>query len=440
MENSTNFSEKDAGQVNDLLGFVLDNKYSDFYRKKYAGLNIGSVSSYEDFARIPLLTKDEILGAPIDQRIFVAPDEVKRYSFSSATTRHNRPTIIPHGLAPYNIMAAKDFFTEEKMRELKVKRIMVLWPIMSSPFYRYITDPQKHTLVVMGYVNNLKLSADAAKQIKIQGLTTTATILDYFIDALEQVSFDLGSIRWVALGGEFCSAQKFAYFQSKLPNALFVFRYANSEVGTIGYRCEKMNASEPPNIYHVSRVIHIVEITDAGGKIVPLGEAGEIIVTSLGKKPFSPIRYRIGDTGYMEKRECSCGNDLRLVFGGRMNFDVLKVYGVVIHAQAIEQSLSTLSGYLDKKYQMHVFEERTEGRLRPKMVLHLKLREVYAKNKKDPYFYEIVKETVSKNLYLSSKNSLKQLVEQKIFLPLEIVFEDEWPKDGYKSKNIISHL
>jgi hypothetical protein len=60
--------------------------------------------------------------------------------------------------------------------------------------------------------------------------------------------------------------------------------------------------------------------------------------------------------------------------------------------------------------------------------------------KENHNFKKLFAEKISKNLKLSAKNTLKQLVDRGIFSPLEIIFVDSWPEGEVKSKNIISHF
>ena len=78
MKQATNFSEEMLPQINAVLKFVLENPHSDFYRQKYAGLDLYPIQSYADFQRIPPLTKDEFLVVPLKERTFVPEEEIAR--------------------------------------------------------------------------------------------------------------------------------------------------------------------------------------------------------------------------------------------------------------------------------------------------------------------------------------------------------------------------
>jgi len=436
---STTFSSEIIPQINKVLKFVLENPYSDFYRNKYRDLGIEEIKSYGDFQKIPFLTKDEFLVLPLKKRTFVPEDEIKHYSFSSGTTNYKIPTIIPH-LSFDHEDFMQYFINEKKIKALGVRRIMILSSPLSPPFLKYLTIPRKSIVMVPGDENNLDLSAKIAEELKIQGIMTSPTKLYFFIKYLIKNGFNLKHIKWIHIGGEFCSLQKFQYFKSVLPNALVNTGFATSETnGPRGYRCEYLANNERPNIFHS---VHkkLVEIADDENKILPLERDGELIHTDLRIRAFPLIRYKTKDIGSLMKYDCPCGNNLIINLGGRINFDVLRFSGVTLYANLIADAIGSVKEFLEPQFQMHVFEEKTETDLKPKLQLHVKLKKSSENLKDDPVFKKNLAYKISDCLKLSGKSTLKQLAEQGIFLPLEIVFIDSWPEKEAKTKNIISHL
>ena len=73
------FQLKYLEKIKNILDFAINNSYSDFYRKKYKGLGIKpeNIKNYEDFQKIPFLTKDEILETPLEERLFFPSENIK---------------------------------------------------------------------------------------------------------------------------------------------------------------------------------------------------------------------------------------------------------------------------------------------------------------------------------------------------------------------------
>lgn len=433
------FTEESIPQINKVLKFVLENPYSDFYRRKYKGLGIKEIKSYEDFHRIPFLTIDEFLVVPIEKRTFVSPEEIKYYSFSSGTTNHRIPNIVPHSSFGHEDFI-KYYFNEKKIAALGVNRLMLLASPSSPAFMKYLTIPRKSIVMIPGDSNNMGRMAKFANELKIDAVLATPTRLYFFIEQLIKNNFDLKRIKWVHSGGEFCSEQKFQYFKSKMPNAFINFGFATSETGgPRGYRCEYLANNNKPNVFHPVDN-KLVEVIDENDQILPFGKISELIHTDMKTKAFPLIRYKTKDIGSLARRICPCNNNFIITLGGKANFDVMKFSGVTLYTELISNAINIASYQIEPKFQMHVFEERVNRELKPKLQLHIKLKKNSENLKADIYFKKQLAEKISGSLNLSAKFTLKQMVDQNIFLPLEIIFVDAWPEDQVKAKNIISHL
>jgi phenylacetate-CoA ligase len=88
---------------------------------------------------------------------------------------------------------------------------------------------------------------------------------------------------------------------------------------------------------HISAEDIIVEIVDPAGKVLPVGESGEIVVTHLATRDFPFIRYRTGDIGIVDDHPCSCGRGLPLLreIQGRSTDFVVAHDGTVMHGLAL---------------------------------------------------------------------------------------------------------
>lgn len=59
---------------------------------------------------------------------------------------------------------------------------------------------------------------------------------------------------------------------------------------------------------HVRENHFIVEIVDADGNVVPDGEEGEMVITTIGMKAMPLLRYRTGDRTRILSGDCLCGS------------------------------------------------------------------------------------------------------------------------------------
>jgi phenylacetate-CoA ligase len=97
---------------------------------------------------------------------------------------------------------------------------------------------------------------------------------------------------------------------------------------------------------HITADDIIVEIVDANGQALPVGELGEIVVTHLATRDFPFIRYRTGDMGVLSDKVCDCGRGLPLLaeVQGRTTDFVVAQDGTVLHGLSLIYVLRDLEG------------------------------------------------------------------------------------------------
>lgn len=59
--------------------------------------------------------------------------------------------------------------------------------------------------------------------------------------------------------------------------------------------------------YHVLQLSCIMEVVDEGGRPLPRGQAGRVVLTDLTQRDFPFIRYDTGDVGVLSPEACRCG-------------------------------------------------------------------------------------------------------------------------------------
>lgn len=81
------------------------------------------------------------------------------------------------------------------------------------------------------------------------------------------------------------------------------------------------------------------------GEVLPDGEHGELVITTLTKEAIPLLRYRTGDVTSIKTGKCPCGRTLRMIEAivGRSD-DMLIVNGVNVFPSQIEHVLSTIEG------------------------------------------------------------------------------------------------
>ncbi len=143
-------------------------------------------------------------------------------------------------------------------------------------------------------------------------------------------------LRMDALGIKvaFCTSEKLYDHQREAIERIFGCAVANGygsrDAGFIAHQC-------PAGGMHLTAEDLIVEIVDAAGRVLPAGEAGEIVVTHLATGDFPFIRYRTGDVAIMDTAACACGRGLPMLkeIQGRTTDFVVARDGTVMHGLAL---------------------------------------------------------------------------------------------------------
>lgn len=111
--------------------------------------------------------------------------------------------------------------------------------------------------------------------------------------------------------------------------------YGSTEIGIIAYTCEQGD-------YHVTAGNTYLEIVDDTGNVVPRGQIGKVVLTTLGRVGTPIVRYQSGDRGILLDADCPCGRSLpRLRIFGRMT-DQIVADGNLVSPYLLEQKLLTI--------------------------------------------------------------------------------------------------
>ncbi|WP_319548366.1 DVU_1553 family AMP-dependent CoA ligase [Desulfogranum marinum] len=98
----------------------------------------------------------------------------------------------------------------------------------------------------------------------------------------------------------------------------------------------------------------LVEIVDPRtGRQLADGQAGEVVLTTLGREAMVLVRYRTGDIAVLERRPCGCGGvtaRLRSI-RGRMD-GCLLASGALLHSQDMDDYLFQIPGLLDYRVRL----------------------------------------------------------------------------------------
>ena len=130
------------------------------------------------------------------------------------------------------------------------------------------------------------------------------SILDGLLRAFESTGTKLPALRRVFCGAEVLEPSLRDRTRSQL--GVPVFDNYGSTEAFIAWQC-------PAGSYHLNAEHVMVELIDAAGRAVAIGQLGRVFVTTLENYLMPLVRYDIGDYAVAADGVCSCGRTLPLI-------------------------------------------------------------------------------------------------------------------------------
>ncbi len=313
-----------------------------FYRQRLAEAGIsapGDIRSLADLSRIPFTGKDDLRESYPKGFLAVPREEVVRLHTSSGTT--GIPTVIYH--------------TIEDIRSWSnlVARCMVAAGATNADVFQNMTGYGLFTgglgmhygAELIGMTVIPTGSGNTARQIRLMQDFRTSVIHatpSYMLHLHDRVAAEgIDPRRDLSVRTAFLGAEPYSESTRKKVEELWgidVYNsYGLSEMNGPGvsFECVRKEGM------HTWEDAYILEVIDPGsGRVVPDGESGEIVFTTLDRRATPLLRYRTRDISSVLPDICSCGRVHRRIarITGRTD-DMLIVGGVNVFPSQIEAVL-----------------------------------------------------------------------------------------------------
>lgn len=324
---------------------------SPFYAKKFAGIDLSDIETQADFEKLPFSEKADLREAyPLG--IQAVPDEeVVRIHSSSGTT--GTPVIIPYTVQDVEDWAVMFARCYEIAGITKQDRIQItpgygLWT--AGIGFQLGCERLGAMAIPMGPGNTdkqLQMMQD------LQSTVITATS-SYALLLAEEVNKrglrDKISLKRGVIGSERWGEKMRRRIESELGIEIFDI-YGLTEIygPGIGISCEAHAGM------HVFDDFLYIEIVDPKtGQVLPDGEVGELVITTLRKQGAPLIRYRTHDLTRIIPGVCACGRSYPRIdtLVGRTD-DMIKVKGCNMFPAQIEECIQFVSG-ASSEYQVMI--------------------------------------------------------------------------------------
>lgn len=350
-------NEKQLAQVDAQVRRLI--RTDSYYGNKYRELGITGIKTQEDFERLPFSGKTDLRDAyPLG--IQAVPDEeVVRIHSSSGTT--GKSVIIPY--------TAKDVDDWAVMfaRCYEVAGITNRDRIQITPGYGLWTagigfqagcEKLGAMAVPMGPGNTDK-QIQMMIDLKSTVITATSSYALVLAEEIEKRGLkDQIYLKKGVIGSERWSEKKRQAIREGLGIELYDI-YGLTEIygPGIGINCE-----QEEGIHYWDDYIYIEIINPNTGEVVPDGEPGEIVITTLVKEGAPLLRFRTHDMSRIIPEPCSCGRSYPRIdiIQGRSD-DMFKVHGVNMFPGQVEEILQQVDGVLSE-YTINIAHDEDHNR------------------------------------------------------------------------------
>jgi phenylacetate-CoA ligase len=326
-----------------------------FYRKRFeeAGITPNDINTLADFQKLPFTTKQDLRDNYPYGMFAVPMDNVVRIHASSGTT--GLPTVVGYTARDINT------WSELMARALTAGGAGRRDIIHNAYGYGLFTGglgvhygaEKLGASVIPVSGGNTKRQIIIMRDFGPTILTATPSYALHLAEVAEEmgVSFETLKFKYGIFGAEPWSEQMRLEIERKL-HLKAVDIYGLSEVIGPGVAVE---CHEAQNGLHIFEDHFIPEIIDpATGKVLPYGQTGELVFTSITKEAFPIIRYRTRDITSLNPEPCICGRTLVRMkkVSGRTD-DMLIIRGVNVFPSQIESVLMEIEG-IEPHYQLVV--------------------------------------------------------------------------------------
>ncbi len=326
-----------------------------FYQKKFeeAGIIPSDIESLQDLHKIPFTTKQDLRDNYPFGMFAVPMDNVVRIHASSGTT--GQPTVVGY--------TARDIDTWARLmaRSLAAGGATSGDIIHNAYGYGLFTGglgvhygaEKLGASIIPVSGGNTKRQIIIMKDFGPTILTATPSYTLHLAEVAEEmgVSFRDLKFKFGIFGAEPWSENMRQEIENKL-RIIAVDIYGLSEVMGPGVAIECHEAKAG---LHVFEDHFIPEIIDPEtGEVLPYGENGELVFTSITKEAFPVIRYRTRDISTLSTEPCICGRThVRMTRVSGRTDDMLIIRGVNVFPSQIESVLMQIDE-VEPHYQLIV--------------------------------------------------------------------------------------
>ncbi|WKY43706.1 AMP-binding protein [Eubacteriaceae bacterium ES2] len=294
---------------------------SRYYQKKFSINPVNLLSSIDGLKAIPFTTENDLRAAPMDF-LTISPKRVKKIVTlkTSGTTGESKRIFFSEA----DLQLTVDFFQNGMGIFTQAgDRVLVLLPgAVPGSIGHLLAQALKNLgaqAFVYGVVNDARAVSKLILEEKITGIVGIPRQLLAVSGQAEAAAIKTaGHLRTVLLSTDYVSPA----ISKRLSDSWGIEVYEHYGSTEMGYGGGVFCPAKTG--YHLREADLYFEIVDPEtGLVLPDGQWGELVFTTLTREAMPLIRYRTGDYGRYIPEKCPCGTKLKTmsrISGRRENF------------------------------------------------------------------------------------------------------------------------
>ena len=327
-------------------------KHSPFYAKKFEGIDLGDVKTQADFEKLPFTDKGDLREAYPLGLAAVPQEKIVRIHSSSGTT--GTPVIIPYTQKDVEDWAIQFARCYEYAGVTSEDRVQItpgygLWT--AGIGFQAGCELLGAMAVPMGPGNTEK-QLQFMMDMQTTVFTATASYALLIAEEVEKRGIkDKICLRKLITGSERAGEK----IRKRIVDALGVEYYDIYGLTEIYGPGIGINCAHGHGMHVWSDFVYVEIIDPDTGEVLPDGEWGEIVLTTLVKEGAPLIRFRTHDLSRIIPGECACGHNEHPridTITGRSD-DMMKIHGVNVFPAQIEEVLAEFPE-LSSEYQIRL--------------------------------------------------------------------------------------
>ncbi|RLA08905.1 MAG: phenylacetate--CoA ligase [Gammaproteobacteria bacterium] len=320
------------------------------------GIKPAHVKKLSDVSLLPF-TKKEHLRHNYPFGMFAVPtDQIVRVHASSGTT--GKPTVVGYTKADIKTWAhlmARTFAAAGVRAGDRVHNAYGYGLFTGGLGFHYGAE-ELGAMVTPVSGGQTQKQIMLIKDFEPDTLCCTPSYALNLLEASENMGFDIkkSSLKRGLFGAEPWSEEMRYQIESSLGiDAIDV--YGLSEIIGPGVASECIEAKDGLHVFEDHFLVECVDVDT--GEVLPAGEQGELVFTSLTKQAFPIIRYRTRDISVLNDAPCKCGRTHKRMkrITGRSD-DMLIIRGVNVYPSQVE-SILVKTENLSPFYQLEIYRK-----------------------------------------------------------------------------------